>query len=127
MEHDATEHGVEGIVSELELLNHPCLKGDMQAPSCSFRAGAGHLFWPRVDAKDPSRRTNLLLGFECQCSSTTADIKDAVAWLDLGEQNSFSSKLLQLATKQERVTEPRHQVVPPAKIKNSPVGFGREG
>src|SRR5829696_763364 len=126
MRHQGTEHHIERLIGEGEMLDHPDLEIDGQVAPSSFRAGTGDLLCTRVNAEDVARCANALLDFNRQRSSAAAHIQHLLSELNAGQVGGPLPELPQLATEQEGVDEPCHQVVAPAPVEDQPMClFGR--
>src|SRR5215208_308590 len=126
MRHQSTEHHIERLIGEVEVLDHPDPEIDGQVAPSSFRAGTGDLLCARVNAEDAARCANALLDFNRQHSRAAAHIQHPFSGLNAGQVGGPLPELPQLATEQEGVDEPCHQVVAPAPVEDQPLClFGR--
>ena len=58
MRHQGTEHHIERLIGEGEMLDHPDPEIDGQVAPSSFRTGTGDLLCTRVNAEDAARCAN---------------------------------------------------------------------
>src|SRR6266849_8174261 len=58
--HQGTQHNIERLVGERELLDHPELEVDLQAASSRFAAGTGEQLHRRINASHTTRRANAI-------------------------------------------------------------------
>jgi hypothetical protein len=126
--HQGREHDIERLIGEREALDYPNLKLDGRMSPIgpgSFRAGAGDLLCAWINAEDATRNADAGLGRNRQRTCAAAHIQRCVSRLKAGQVERPPPEPAQLATKQERIEEPFHQVIAPALIEDQP--FCRSG
>lgn len=103
MHHKGSEHNIERLIGEIEVLDHPDLKNGGQVVPSRFRAGTGDLLCTRIDAVGTARLADALLDFNRQRSSTAAHIQHLISGLNVGQVDGSLPNLPHLATENEGV------------------------
>src|SRR6266568_347958 len=120
MHHQGSEHHIERLIGEGELLDHPDLELDGHVAPSRFRAGTGDLPGPWVNACDAASSANAALDFHRQRSRAATHIQHLFSGLHAGQVGGPQPQLPQLATEHEGVDEPYPQVVAPAPVEDQP-------
>src|SRR5712692_5799357 len=119
--HQGTQHDIERLVGERELLDYTELEVDLQAASSRFAAGTGEQLRRGINARHKTCCANALFSDQRQRSGAASHIQHRLSGLKLGQVCGRLPQRLLAATEDEPQPESRYKVIGPAPpVENEP-------